>query len=386
MSLFTAIGLMSGTSGDGIDAAVIRSDGRDNVEWGPTQTYAYNPNFRQQLKQVLQSPSILESYVGGALHPLEHELTQHHATIVQDFVKNLPSSWNSIDLVGFHGQTIYHNPGHGDVRWRTIQLGDGQLLANLTGLPVIFDFRRADVEAGGQGAPLAPIYHQALVQSAAKPVAILNIGGIANVTWISSNQDDLWAFDTGPGNALIDDWIHHHTGAFYDQDGHIASQGKCQQPYLDQLLAHPYFQKLPPKSLDRNDFSWKSLQNLSLEDGAATLVAFTVNSIIKGLDLVPSMPHSLYVTGGGRHNQTILQGLRQKFKGKVAMIEDLGVDGDGLEAQLFAYLAVRSSLNLPLSFPKTTGVKEPICGGRLVLPLTSTRSQIVRNSKIHSVN
>jgi anhydro-N-acetylmuramic acid kinase len=265
-----------------------------------------------------------------------------------------------VDVVGFHGHTILHRPAER----RTWQIGDGALLARRLGLDVLADFRHADVVAGGQGAPLAPLYHAALAAALPKPLAVLNIGGVANVTWIAGPSEIL-AFDTGPGNALIDDWVYRHTGAAADLDGALACAGAVSAAHVENFLANSYFDRPPPKSLDRDDFRGTLPTGLSLEDGAATLSEMTAAAIAVATRHFPAPAKQWLVTGGGRHNPALIEALRRRLDVTVRPVEAVSWQGDALEAQAFAYLAVRSVLGLPLSLPSTTGVPEPCCGGHL---------------------
>lgn len=350
-ALVKAIGLMSGTSLDGIDAALLVTDGERIDTFGPSLSIPYDETFRMQLKGLLLGS-------GDALL-MEQELTKRHAEAVKVLLDKAAMQPKDIGVVGFHGQTIIHRPDEGITR----QLGDGSLLAALTGINVVNDFRRRDMAEGGQGAPLVPVYHAALVKNRPLPVALVNIGGVANVTWIGENKQ-IMAFDTGPGNALLDDWIGKNTGASCDEDGKISASGKVDDEIILHLVGHSYFTKSPPKSLDRNSFDTRRVAALSLEDGAATLAAFTVETIIRAADHFPKMPKAWFITGGGRHNKTIMRGLRKAFgQDKVLPIEEIGTDGDMTEAQAFAYLAVRSVYGLPLTFPATTGTRRPVPGG-----------------------
>ena len=263
--VYRVIGLMSGTSLDGIDAAFLATDGQARLEPGPFLTLPYAPAFRARLRGVLGGQ--------GDVASVERELTELHAEAVAALRQH--NALGAIDLVGFHGHTILHRPQE----HRTWQIGDGALLARLTGIDVVNDFRSNDVAAGGEGAPLAPLYHRALAGPLAKPVAVLNIGGVANVTWIGEGEDDILAFDTGPGNALIDDWMLRHTGAPLDQDGALARQGRASEPHITNFLAHPYFARRPPKSLDRDDFAASVPDHLAPADGAATLTAMTAAAV-----------------------------------------------------------------------------------------------------------
>jgi len=345
-----AIGLMSGTSGDGIDAALLKTDGARIVETGPGIGEAYDPAFRARLKSAY-----------GQWEPpagLEPELTERHATVVQRLIAQAGMRAADIGVIGFHGQTILHEPE----RHRTRQIGDGARLAQLTGIPVVNDFRSADMAAGGEGAPLAPVYHRALAAGLQKPVAMLNIGGVSNVTFIGDG-DALIAFDTGPGNALIDDWAMRHTGEPVDRDGALAKRGKVDEAAVARFLQNPYFQRPAPKSLDRDAFKAFSLGAVSAADGAATLTAITVASIAAAVACLPEAPKRWLVCGGGRHNPVLMEALRKRLGVSVDPIEAIGCDGDLIEANAFAFMAVRALRKSPISFPGTTGVPQPTTGG-----------------------
>jgi anhydro-N-acetylmuramic acid kinase len=351
------IGLMSGTSLDGIDVAYIDTDGEGTITPGPWLTDPYDPVFRERLNGLLDgnAPS-------GEVAAVERDMTLLHVSAVRKLINRDPACRPT--LVGLHGHTILHRPEER----RTLQIGDPALLARELGLPVVSDFRSADVIAGGQGAPLAPIYHRALVGRADKPVVILNIGGVANLTWVGHSDDELLAFDAGPGNALLDDWMLRHTGKPCDLGGKLAASGRADDEAVRRFMTHPYFSKSPPKSLDRNEFLAHMPRGLTAADGAATLAAMTVAAIAHSITQLPSAPIRVLVTGGGRHNPTLMRGLSAALAMIVAPIEQLGWDGDALEAQAFAYMAVRSIAGLPISFPGTTGVPVAMCGGSLTNP------------------
>lgn len=357
----TAIGLMSGTSMDGIDAALVKTDGYQVTVPGPTAFIAYSPGFRVALKTLLRAdPENMPSY-----DHIVGELTALHADTVEFLLADAGVARSEIDVVGLHGQTVFHAPDQGLTR----QLGGGQSLASQTGLPVVADFRGNDVAAGGQGAPFAPLYHAARAQGLERPLAVLNIGGVANITWLGPAEDeDIWAFDTGPGSALIDDWVSHHGLGNYDTDGALAAAGVVDEEALAELMAHAYFRQSPPKSLDRNDFNPSPVSALSVENGAATLTAFTVRSIVMALDHLPVEPVRWLVCGGGRHNATIMRLLNDCLAAPVEPVEQVGWSGDHLEAEAFGFLAVRSLKGLPLSIPTTTGVARPMPGGILFQP------------------
>ena len=356
-----AIGLMSGTSCDGIDAALIETDGERIVRRGPGLTRPYEPEFQRTLTGLMRG--------AGDARTIEAELTRRHADIVKALLAETGLAPSDVAIVGFHGQTILHRPKERS----TWQIGDGALLAQLVGVDVVNDFRTADVASGGEGAPLAPLYHAALASRLDRPLAVLNLGGVGNVTWIGegtpSGDDDpaqtaLLAFDTGPANAMIDDWCRRHIGASYDRDGALAAAGTVDASALAALMDNRYFAAPAPKSLDRNAFSTAPVEHLSPADGAATLAAFTVASVAESVKLMPQRPKRWLVTGGGRHNPVLMARLALSLDAPVAPVESVGWNGDLIEAQAFGYLAVRSLRGLPLSVPGTTGVPHPITGGR----------------------
>lgn len=364
--MYTALGLMSGTSMDGIDAALVRTDGFDRVEGGAWLTLPYEPAFRQRLRSCLGGQ--------GPVAEVERDLTDLHAAVVARLLDRAGVPAAAVDLLGFHGHTILHAP---DAR-RTWQIGDGGRLAALTGIAVACDFRSADVAAGGQGAPLVPLFHAALSAGLPRPLAILNIGGVANVTWLGrggggegggeGEGEAVLAFDTGPGNALIDDWVLRHTGRAYDGGGALAASGRVDTAILDHLMSHPWFAAPPPKSLDRDAWNPACVDGLPAADGAATLAAFTAGAVERAAGHLPEAPLRWLVAGGGRHNAVLMAMLRRRLGVPVDPVEAVGWQGDALEAQAFGYLAVRTRLGLPLSLPGTTGVPRPMPGGRLFHP------------------
>jgi anhydro-N-acetylmuramic acid kinase len=360
--LYRAIGLMSGTSIDGIDAALVETDGINCVRPLGFMPNPYEMSFRKKLRSLLGNSSGTRD---PAVAAFERELTELHAEIVRKFREQVVGADADIDLIGFHGQTLWHQPK----KRATIQIGDGALLSKTTNIPVINDFRSADVKAGGNGAPLVPLYHRALAAKLPKPVAILNIGGVSNVTWIGGEADnEIIAYDVGPGNAMIDDWVLHHTGEAYDEYGLLAASGHADMAVVDRVLANKFFRQKPPKSIDRDMFKNLTPEGLSHADGAATLTMITARAVAAGMKFMPKKPDRLYVTGGGRHNNTLMRWIADHAQISVSPVDDLGWSGDGLEAEAFAYLAVRSYLGLPLSVPGTTGVPVPMTGGTLHLP------------------
>jgi anhydro-N-acetylmuramic acid kinase len=344
---------MSGTSLDGIDVAALMTDGAAAVTAGPALTVPYPADFRERLRGILGKAA-----PNAAIIAVEDELTRLHAAAIAAFRARHPDI--AVDLIGFHGHTILHRPE----QRRTWQIGDGALLARLTGVEVVSDFRSADVAAGGEGAPLAPLYHAALARDFATPLAVLNLGGVGNVTWIGEASEAILAFDTGPGNALIDDWVRRHTGAAADIDGALARAGNVSASHLAGFLQHPYFTRRPPKSLDRDDFRDVMPDGLSLADGAATLTEMTAAAVAAATRYFPAPPREWLVCGGGRRNPAVMAALGRHLQVSVRAVEAVGWDGDALEAQAFAYLAVRSLRGLPLSLPSTTGIPQAATGGR----------------------
>ena len=357
--MLRAIGLMSGTSADGIDAALIETDGERVGQCGAFLTVKMPPSLRADILAVMADPQRAEH---DPLAELNAAITLAHADAVRALLAHAGLRPDGIDVVGFHGQTVIHRPE----RRFTRQLGDGAMLARAVGIPVVNRFRNADVKAGGQGAPLVPLFHQALAANLERPLAVLNLGGVGNVTWLG--ERDILAFDTGPGNALIDDWVRLHSDAEYDEDGRLALSGWVDTEHLNALLRSPYFARKPPKSLDRHDFSTRQLAGLSLADGAATLVAFTIESVAAARAHFPAPVKRWLITGGGRHNNAMMDGLASALDAPVEPVEAVGWNGDALEAQAFGFLAVRSLRELPLSLPSTTGVPAPMAGGELHRP------------------
>jgi anhydro-N-acetylmuramic acid kinase len=364
--LHTALGLMSGTSLDGIDIALIKTDGEGVVNRGASRTYPYVPQQRAMLKDALRDALAIKDRRErpGNLADVEWSLTEWHALAVESFCQDFGLTSKDIDVIGFHGQTVIHRPEHR----LTVQLGDGPLLARRLKARIAYDLRADDIAAGGQGAPLVPVYHRALAQSLeVLPLAFLNIGGVSNVTWIGADSE-LIAFDTGPGNALIDDWALRMTGNPVDTNGRLALSGRVNDAVLAQFLGDSYFEERPPKSLDRNSFAGLDLTGLSPGDGAATLTAFTARSVALSRAWFPADPKCWVICGGGRKNPALMAALRSSLGlGAEAVIpaEAARFNGDSMEAEALAYLAVRSLKGLPITFPGTTGAPEPMTGGVL---------------------
>ena len=369
-----ALGLMSGTSLDGIDAALIRTDGERVEAFGAWATQPYDDQMRARLQDAM----VLAAKLGAAARQapeiltLTRDLTHRHRQLVDALLAEAEIQREEVTVVGFHGQTLLHRPEDR----LTLQIGDGASLARSLDIDVVYDFRSADVAAGGQGAPLVPLYHQGLARdldldgnAVQGPQAILNIGGIANVTWLDLRLDPadggIVAFDTGPGNGLIDDWCARKIGTPIDRNGALAARGQVNAPALAALMRSPQIQAPPPKSLDRQAFDLSLVEALSPEDGAATLAAFTAASVAASILHLPARPVRWIVCGGGRHNRTLMEMLRRELGVDVFSAEDAGWRGDALEAEAFAFLAVRHLRGLPLSLPSTTGAPEPMTGGML---------------------
>jgi len=365
------LGFMTGTSLDAVDMAVLETDGEQIQALGPAGERKLADATRDlmlaatdaALKWPRKTPEpevFAEAARAGA---------EEHFAAAEPFLAEHGLAWADIDLIGMHGQTVLHERPRDGAPGRTVQLGDAPLLAKLTGRPVAYDFRKADVAAGGEGAPLAPVYHLALARHSGlePPLAVLNVGGVANVTFWSGG-DEIAAFDTGPGNGMIDLLVQARKAGRFDAGGRYASVGMVDEIVLRNLLEHPYFRAPPPKSLDRYDFPLEPLEKLELEDAAATLVAFTAEAVRLGFEMMGGTPREVVVTGGGRHNPQIMKALAERLAAPVRTAEDLGWRGDSIEAEAFAYLAARTKRGLPISFPRTTGVARPMTGGRIVEP------------------
>jgi anhydro-N-acetylmuramic acid kinase len=363
-----ALGLMSGTSLDGVDVALIETDGVRVGEFGPVGYRAYAGPERDLLRRALAAAANLSDRAArpGVLGEAEALVTQAHARTIEDFLEAHRIDRGDIAVIGFHGQTVLHRPE----RRLTVQIGDGAALAQRIGLPVVFDLRAADVAAGGQGAPLVPVFHRALVESLDRPhpVAVLNIGGVANVTYVDGAAD-LLACDVGPGNALIDDFMLARTSAACDRDGAAATQGRVDDGWIVRALADPFFAAPLPKSLDRNAFARLDPSALSVADGAATLTALTAAAVAAIVPLLPRPPRSWIVAGGGARNPTLMRMLVERLNPAVIEgAQTVGWSSDAIEAQAFAFLAVRTLKGLPITFPGTTGAPAPMTGGVTARP------------------
>jgi anhydro-N-acetylmuramic acid kinase len=364
-----AVGLMTGTVLDGnIDVALIKTDGERIADFGTYTLAPYPAEIRTLLEETLRQARAwnFDGPEPAIFGEAEEALTRAQSAAVKELVESYGLTMADIGVVGFHGQTVLHRAPQPGRRGDTRQLGDGELMHSILGAKVAYDFRSADVRAGGQGAPLAAAYHAALLREAdaSGDTAVLNLGGVGNITWWDG-KDNIVAFDTGPANAPLNDFIKAHGLGEMDRDGRLGAAGKVDEARLVKLLEHPYLTKPYPKSLDRFDFTAAMADGLGVEDGAATLTAFTVSAVGKALDLLPRRPKRLAVSGGGRHNPTMMAMLADRAGVEVIQAETLGWKGDAVEAECFAFLAVRVLRGLPISFPSTTGVPQPMQGGRL---------------------
>ncbi len=364
------LGFMTGTSLDAVDMAVLETDGESILAFGPAGERKLSTATRAIVEATIVAA---RTWARGEPPPAIFEaaaiaVAEDHLDAARAFLRDAGLKPEDLALVGAHGQTVLHEaPTPARPEGRTAQLIDARLLADGLGLPVAFDFRAADVTAGGQGAPLAPIYHAALARWSGleTPVAILNLGGVGNVTLVREDGG-LEAFDTGPANGMIDLWVQTRTGARCDESGALARAGHVHAAIVTAYLDHPYFATRGPKSLDRFDFSLDPVTELSLEDGAATLTAFAAQAVARGLDTLPHRPTRVIACGGGRRNPALMGAIAERLAIPVLAAEAVGWRGDSIEAEAFAYLAARTLEGLPISFPGTTGVPEAMTGGRIV--------------------
>jgi anhydro-N-acetylmuramic acid kinase len=366
--MMTAVGLMSGTSLDGVDVALIETDGKQIKAFGPSSYRPYTDRERSLLLQALTEAVDLTQREArpGILREAERAVTIAHAEAVAIFTAQNRITPEDIDIVGFHGQTVLHRPERG----LTVQIGDAPALAKAIHIPVMHDFRAADVAAGGQGAPFVPVYHRALAQSLERegPIVVVNIGGVSNITYIDGS-DVLIACDTGPGNALLDDFMFRTVKQRFDCEGRFAALGRADEAWVAEALKLPFFALPPPKSLDRNDFASLQLGPMEPADGAATLTALTAAAIARIAPLLPKVPKSWIVSGGGARNLTMMRMLRERLApASVEAADGLGWSADAIEAQAFGFLAARGLKGLPLSYPATTGVPMPMTGGVIARP------------------
>jgi len=378
---YRAIGLMSGTSMDGIDIAVLETDGETITRFGPSALHPYREDEVALLRRALEEARGMTDRDArpGVVAEAERMTTVLHAAAVRAFLDANGIEPGSIDVIGFHGQTVLHRPDES----LTIQIGDGRALADETGIRVVYDLRAADVAAGGQGAPLVPVYHRALAAMLQRPhpIVVLNIGGVANVTFIDGVPDP-YACDTGPGNALIDDFMRARRGEARDENGGAAARGRVDDDAVARVLKHSFFALKPPKSLDRNAFrEWVAdraqLAEKCVEDGAATLAAITAATVATIVPHLPEAPKSWIVCGGGANNATLMRMLGERLSpARVETAGDVGWNADAIEAQAFAYMAVRSLRGLPITFPTTTGVPAPMTGGVVAQPHVAERKRM----------
>jgi len=359
MTAWSIIGCISGTSADGIDLAEIETDGERILRFGPTGMGSYREATREAvLSAVAAGPRDRTGWP-----ELSRAITQDHISVLKAFIED---HGLKPDFLSVHGQTVWHDPAAAE----TVQLGDPKAMSEALQVPVISDLRLADMAAGGEGAPMVPVYHRALAKAHAgqlsEPVCFLNIGGVSNLTYVGG--DHLLAFDIGPGNALLDDWVRQNGAGEFDRDGAVSGGGRIHGDRVDQAMTHPFFTQRPPKSLDRNAFSLDLVKGLNVEDGAATLAAFTARAIVESSTFLPEKPLHWIVCGGGRKNPSILNHLSDQLPGQVDPSERLHIDGDSIEAQAMAFLGGRQQAGLPTSYPETTGARHPVVGGSLYLP------------------
>jgi anhydro-N-acetylmuramic acid kinase len=366
--LYYSLGLMSGTSGDGVDASIIQSDGDTQYKVILNKYFRYNQDIYENIHNLndkIKNSSDLEKFSSEINH-LEKTITLFHADIVKRIIKNTTLN---IKIIGFHGQTIFHD----DKEKISKQLGDGKLLSSLTKKNVVYNFRENDLKNGGRGAPLAPVFHKLMVKQSkiSLPVCILNLGGIANITVIKKHDNkDIFSRDIGPGNCLIDQWIRKNSKKKYDNNGSIAKSGKIDKKIIDMIFKQ--YNKKRKLSFHTKDFDSSFVKNLSYKDGVATLTYFTskilFTQLLKILKKKKNKLWNVLVCGGGRKNNTIMQTIKEETFKKLVFrsIDDYNIDGDFVESQAFAYLAIRSFINLPISYPKTTGVKKPSTGGSII--------------------
>ncbi len=352
---YTSLGLMSGTSGDGVDASIIKSDGENQYSLVLDKYFQYDKDIYKNIHKIKDKIKTYQDLkkLSKETRELEEKITLFHAEVVKSLAKD------DVDFVGFHGQTIFHSPE----KKISTQLGNGKLLSELTKKKVIYDFRKNDLKNGGEGAPLTPIFHKLLVNQKKinLPLTILNIGGIANITSIDKDKKII-SKDIGPGSCLIDKWIRINSDKAYDNEGSIAKSGAVNKIILNQSLDNFYHNDISKKrSYDTKDFDLSFVRGLSLQDGAATLIEFTAQILSK-----KNFHKNIYVSGGGRKNKFLLESIEKAANRKIKLIDDLEIDGDFVESQAFAYLAIRSYLKLPISFPETTGVQKPCSGGTII--------------------
>ena len=364
---YLALGLMSGTSADGIDLATLITDGRSKIKLGPSGYHPFSKSFKNRIKCVFKEEvNIKNLKKKKRIVEIENEFTHLNFLAINKFLKKNKIKKDKIDVIGFHGQTISHNPSKG-YSW---QIGNSKKLANLLNINVVSNFRNNDIINGGQGAPLPPIFHYYLTKKIKKKVCFINLGGISNITYFDhkskTNLNNILAFDAGPCCSLIDDWVTQNSNKKFDNFGLLARKGNVKDKIVKDFLKKPFFTKLPPKSLDRSSFSIKKLRKLKIKDGAATLNYFVADTLLIAINCLPDIPDVCILSGGGRHNKFLVELINKKIeKSKILLSENYNWNGDSIEAYAFAYLSVRKLLNLPITFSKTTGVKTPLTGGQI---------------------
>ena len=364
---YVALGLMSGTSADGVDVGILITDGKTKIKLGPSGYYPFSKSFISKIKSIFKKRlNVNKSKKQKRIIEIENEFTHFNFISINKFLKKNKIDKNKIDVIGFHGQTISHNPDIG-YSW---QIGNSQNLANLLNIKVVSNFRENDIKNGGQGAPLTPVFHYYLTKKIKKRICFINLGGISNITYFNhkskTSLNKMLAFDAGPCCSLIDDWISKNSNKKFDNLGLLARNGNVKKEIIQNFLKRPFFSKFPPKSLDRSFFSLSLLKKLKIKDGAATLTYLAADTLSKAFDYFPKNPDLCILSGGGRHNKFLVELLNKKIKkSKILLTENYNWNGDSIEAHAFAYLSVRKLLNLPITFPLTTGIKQPLTGGKI---------------------
>jgi len=359
---FYSLGLMSGTSVDGIDASIIKSDGEQFLEIVDNLYLKYGKELRLKLKSVIDSCSSKDDFkkLSNNIKEIEKKMTLEHARACELIIEK--NKKIKIDIIGFHGQTVIHKPYEG----YSLQIGDSKLLSKQMGKTVVSNFRENDILNGGQGAPLTPIYHKLILSKikSSHPSVIINIGGISNITYLE-DKNKIISFDSGPGGYLIDKWVKKHSSFEFDDKGLIAESGKLNENILGEILNNSYYKKNPPKSLDVKDFNLSDLNKLSFEDGCATLSMLTAKTICMAINNLKEKPNKILISGGGRKNSFIIKNIKNIAKSPVYLIDEFNFNGDFIESQAFAFLAIRSYMKKFITFPDTTGVSKPCLGGMI---------------------
>ena len=367
VKVYNVIGIMSGTSMDGIDCSYIKTDGVNFVSIINENSYKYSQNYRNKLKKIIKYLNNIKSLKEEQhIKKFENIVTNKFIQVINKFIKDYKIKHSSIDYIGVSGQTVLHDPKHK----KTIQLGSCKKIQKKLQIKIVGNFRENDIKNGGQGAPLTPIFHYYLTKKIKKKICFINLGGISNVTYfnhrIKTGLNNMVAFDAGPCCSLIDDWISKNSNKKFDNFGSLARKGSIKKKIIHDFLRKSYFSKLPPKSLDRSFFSLSLLRKLNIEDGAATLNYLVAESLLKAFYYFPNNPELCILSGGGRLNKFLVELISNKLeKSQVLLTEKYNWNGDSIEAYAFAYLSIRKLLNLPITFPKTTGIKKPLTAGRI---------------------